>query len=188
MKRARITAAVILLAVADNAAATSSVEADLNSIRAAVDVYRSQTGSLPPCDIGLNSLVNRPDGLQVNGFWAPIMTKIPMDPWGRPYILVIDAGQPEGFGIYCKGPDGVSRTVGNDPDDYNTWSPSRRGIETDILKRMPWLWPSIALACVCSFYLGVRTERYWTKAEAVSPSRSLQPALNPISSVRRSED
>lgn len=165
MKKISITAIFILFAVHDAAQASGNmVEADLISLSAAIDIYRIKTGALPPCDAGLDALVRRPKSLNAETPWNPIMNKIPLDPWDQPYVFVVDPGLPKGYGIYGKGPDGVSRSVGNDPDDYNTWSPTRRGIQTNPTKNMPWLLPAGVAACLACFYLGVRTERFWNRS------------------------
>jgi general secretion pathway protein G len=163
----KISIAVIFILFAAHEAAQASgnmVEADLIGLSAAVEVYRITTGTLPPCEAGLDALVRRPKSLKAETPWNPIMNKIPLDPWDRPYVLIVDPGLQKGYGIYGKGPDGISRTVGNDPDDYNTWSPTRRGIQTNPTKSMPWLWPAGIVTCLACFYLGVRTERFWNSA------------------------
>ena len=136
---------------------SNRAESDLIIIGAAMESYRMQTGRLPSSDDGLEVFVKRPENLPQEIEWQPMMSKVPVDPWGNPYKFILDTDLPEGYGIYSKGRDGISRTIGNDQDDYNTWSPESRGIEINYLNNIPWLWPLVTLGCALCFYLGLRT-------------------------------
>lgn len=56
------------------------VEADFNTIGAAIKTYQLNTGQLPPSELGLQALVTRPKSLQEGARWAKIMDRIPTDP------------------------------------------------------------------------------------------------------------
>lgn len=150
-------------------ACSHMVEADFVCFDSAIKLYRMTTGTLPPSDTGLDALVERPVSLLLDGPWEKIMTKIPKDPWGRPYSFILDSDLPGGYGIFSRGPDGISRSVGNDADDFNSWSPSSRGIETNPMKSMPWFLPGFVLSSILLFYLGVRVESYWNRAQKDAP-------------------
>jgi type II secretion system protein G len=158
---------VLVIAMTGRGLASGHVaESDMRSFDAAIKMYRIVTGALPPSAIGLGALVERPTSLPPDVPWKKVMGKIPEDPWGHPYSFILDSDLPEGYGIFSRGSDGISRTVGNDPDDFNSWSPTSRGIEPNPIVTMPWLIPVVVLSGFLFFYLGVRVERYWNQSDA----------------------
>ena len=84
-------------------------------------MYRFTTGELPSQSQGFEALVNRPAGLPSGVRWARFMNEVPLDAWCRPYVYIRDDRFPEGYGIYSNGHDGISSSVGNDPDDIASW-------------------------------------------------------------------
>jgi general secretion pathway protein G len=155
---------VLFISIAGRGMASGNrIETDLIGLDHMIQFYRLTTGTLPPADIGLGALVEPPPNLPADAKWKKMLVKIPVDPWERPYSYVLDSDLPGGYGIFSRGLDGVSRTVGNDPDDFNSWSPTRRGIEVNPIKSMPWLLPSIASLVILFFYLGVRVQRHWNQ-------------------------
>lgn len=166
---------VLIIAMAERGLASGHVaESDMRSFDAAIKMYRMVSGALPPSDIGLGALVERPTSLPPDVTWKKVMDKIPKDPWGRPYSFILDSDLPEGYGVFSRGPDGISRTVGNDPDDFNSWSPTSRGIEPNPIVSMPWLIPGVVLSGILFFYLGVRVERYWNQSNAAEDPVKLE--------------
>ncbi|MGJ8725169.1 MAG: type II secretion system protein GspG [Roseibacillus sp.] len=83
--------------------------------------YEMLYGELPPMEEGLNALVTRPKALAEGAHWAQLYDEVPMDPWDNPIFYFIDDELPNGFGVYSCGPDGISKSEGNDPDDINSW-------------------------------------------------------------------
>lgn len=41
--------------------------------------------------------------------------------WGHPPVYIKDETLPEGYGFYLTGEDGISKSLGRDPDDVNSW-------------------------------------------------------------------
>ncbi|WP_367872936.1 type II secretion system protein GspG [Luteolibacter sp. Populi] len=137
-------------------AKSERIPGDLNSISSAIKSYRNLAGELPPPGLGLQALITRPASLPAGKPWRQSLFSIPLDPWSRPYRYVAGEGLKDGFGLYSCGPDGVSKTAGNDPDDLNTWS--------DRDEKSWTLWIALGGMAVAagSFYFGVwmgRTER-----------------------------
>lgn len=97
-------------------------EADFNAIDSAIRTYKINARDLPPPELGLKALVERPDSLPPEKRWVKLLTEIPTDPWGNPYRYLAGEGLKDGFGLYSCGPDGISSSAGNDPDDRNSWS------------------------------------------------------------------
>lgn len=150
-------------------------KSDLVSLKCLIEFYRTTTGTLPPGDIGLGALVEPPSNLPADAKWRKMLAKIPEDPWGRPYSYILDSDLPGGYGIFSRGLDGVSRTVGNDPDDFNSWSPKMCGIDLNPISSMPWLVPGIVLSGILIFCLGMRAGRRRNLANNLEESTSAKP-------------
>lgn len=126
---------LLLLAVmiAGPAAASGPrVPDDMISIRSALQMFKINAGRYPTEEEGLMALVERPATYPADKRWQQLMDKLPSDPWGHPYRYVVSADfkaspdspslAPAGLGLYSQGPDGITHSKGNDPDDWNSWS------------------------------------------------------------------
>jgi general secretion pathway protein G len=90
----------------------------------AVTAYARDVGSFPGTADGLRVLVERPTGPAAASWKGPYLEPagVPRDPWGNAYGYSVrpdDAARP--FSVYSCGPDGRSRSAGNDPDDVGVW-------------------------------------------------------------------
>lgn len=109
---------------------------DFVSISSALTEFKINAGRYPTQSEGLKALVEKPDTYPESKHWEQIANKMPLDPWGNQYEYIASIGSPAGgspdgqFGLYSKGPDGISRSAGNDPDDWNSWSKDFRGKKT----------------------------------------------------------
>lgn len=98
---------------------------NMNMFRTGLLTFRAQNGRYPTQSEGLNVLVQNPDPAEFPN-WKQLFKQLPLDPWGNPYQYVSPLpGTDAGCGIYSCGPDDISRSGGNDPDDQNTWDPKR---------------------------------------------------------------
>ncbi|WP_052574111.1 type II secretion system protein GspG [Haloferula sp. BvORR071] len=130
------------------------VEADFNSLGAAIKTYRITTGTFPPPEQGLQALITRPASLPEGAPWVQVLRKIPLDPWDHPYHYVMGEGFEDGFGLYSCGKDGRTSSAGNDPDDHNTWDQkSFDDPDPEAGQRLKLIAGSAAAACM-AFYLG----------------------------------
>lgn len=96
-------------------------QTDIKTISQALELFRLDNGFYPSQDQGLEALVTRPDTQPEPRNWNPegYLKKIPIDPWGNPYIYI----QPGNYGKYdlyslgANGIDdddkGVNATIGN---------------------------------------------------------------------------
>lgn len=92
----------------------SAAQTDLTNIGTALDAFVADTGRFPATAEGIGILVNPPAG--VAGWKGPYLKRVPVDPWGRPYVYQV--GGPKGGGGYtllCLGADGKGGT-GDDID------------------------------------------------------------------------
>ncbi len=82
-------------------------------------MYKLNGGNLPSTAQGLKALVEKPTDDPVPVRWVQMMPKIPLDPWGKPYVYQFPGSKkPETFEIICSGPDGMKGT-GDDLSNQN---------------------------------------------------------------------
>lgn len=85
---------------------------------------------------------------------TPLKNRVYMDAWGNPYIkaTVTFGGHTSSY-LFSKGPDGLSETGGNDPDDITPWTGEYEWLDSQIPKR--WIYIVAALvslvvsSCAC---------------------------------------
>jgi len=91
---------------------------DISSIGAALQLYKLDNYNYPSTDQGLEALVTQPSGDPEPKNWKPLLDKLPMDPWGNPY-LYLSPGEHGDFDLFTYGADGrdggegVNATIGN---------------------------------------------------------------------------
>jgi general secretion pathway protein G len=99
------------------AAARADIDANM---AAALDLYEMDNGRYPTTEQGLAALIREPSASPVPQSWSgPYLKKkrIPIDPWGNPYIYVAPGdNNTEEFDLSSQGPDGEESD-----DDINNW-------------------------------------------------------------------
>jgi general secretion pathway protein G len=91
---------------------------DISSISSALKLYKLDNYNYPSTDQGLDALVARPSGDPEPRNWKPLLDKLPMDPWGNPY-LYLSPGEHGDFDVFTYGADGreggegANATIGN---------------------------------------------------------------------------
>ena len=106
---------------------------DLNGgLKTALERFKVEYGRYPSTAEGLNLLVQSPtDGTQTN-WHGPYLDGVPTDPWGHPYAYRFPGVySTNGYDVYSLGPDGISVTGGNDPDDIGNWDKPQQGSGVD---------------------------------------------------------
>ena len=93
----------------------TAVENDLRSIGATLDMYRLDNAHYPSTTQGLAALVDKPEGYPEPRNYNPegYAKKLPMDPWGSPYVY---ATNERGFELYSLGADGAEGGTGAGAD------------------------------------------------------------------------
>jgi general secretion pathway protein G len=96
-------------------ARAKSAQMQLDTIAAAVEVFRSDTSRYPSSEEGLNALITEPQG--VSGWTGPYVksVKLLQDPWGHPIQYQV-TGDARGFVVTSLGRDGAPNGVGLDKD------------------------------------------------------------------------
>lgn len=103
----------------------ANVRDSLVEIETALAACKRDYGRYPPEATWLEELNPDYEGgyeLEVNTNRITYLTLGPYDPWKNRYQRVYTVDESVGR-IYSLGPDGISETEGNDPDDINNWSP-----------------------------------------------------------------
>lgn len=86
----------------------SRVQADLQAISAAIQTYRINAGHYPTQAQGLQALVEKPTKEPIPNRWVKVMSKVPLDPWGNPYVLATrkkEKDDKEEHYLFSNGPD-----------------------------------------------------------------------------------
>ncbi|MFV0624476.1 type II secretion system major pseudopilin GspG [Sphingomonas sp. ac-8] len=96
-------------------ARVTTANTDIQSIGAALKMYRLDNGDYPTTQQGLKALVERPTTPPVPGGWAEggYLSQMPVDPWGNPYAYTGGSGS---FELKSLGKDGRPGGEGLDAD------------------------------------------------------------------------
>jgi len=93
-------------------------KAQIDALEKALDQYRLDTGHYPATELGLVSLVQRPQNEPKWG--GPYLRKdVPLDPWGRAYIYKMPGEKGGDFDILSYGKDGQPGGTGENADITN---------------------------------------------------------------------
>ena len=101
-----VGSAIYLLVGNIDVARQSRVDADFQAISTQLRTYEMQNMRMPTTAQGLEALVKRPSAEPAPRRWIQLMERVPLDPWGEPY-LYRNPGKlnPRGFDLVSKGPD-----------------------------------------------------------------------------------
>ncbi|WP_282823833.1 type II secretion system major pseudopilin GspG [Pelomonas sp. V22] len=95
-----------------------TAKTQIKSLSTSLGILQIDIGMLPTASEGLNLLVEPPANEPQRSLWrGPYLTgKLPLDPWGRPYIYKVpgEAGQP--YTIMSLGADGKEGGEGINAD------------------------------------------------------------------------
>jgi general secretion pathway protein G len=106
-----------------------ATETQLRSFEIALGDFAKDCGRYPSSVEGLDALINQPSGISEAQWKGPYLdsSTISTDPWGHNYVYAFpNVHSTNRFDIYSCGPDGVSKTGGNDADDINNWTIRQR--------------------------------------------------------------
>ena len=92
----------------------------IRAIEQALDLYKLDNGFYPTTEQGLEALVSKPSGMPepMNFRKDGYMKKVPVDPWGRPYVYR-SPGEHGETDILSFGPDGAEGGEEDDRDITN---------------------------------------------------------------------
>lgn len=87
---------------------TSAAKTQVSNFELSLSQFEIDTGRFPTNDEGLESLVVNKSNLEG---WNGYMKKIPLDPWGKPYIYRFPSNKPGGeYDVFSMGADGREGT------------------------------------------------------------------------------
>src|SRR6266404_9908491 len=102
-----------------------SAQEQIDTLTSALDLFKKDNGRYPSTEEGLAALVQKPDTVSAGTWRGPYEVSLWKDPWEHDYAYKFPGvHNPESFDLFSFGPDGISQSGGNDPDDINNW---RRG-------------------------------------------------------------
>ena len=117
-----LLAAVILPNVFGNVAKAQKTKAksDIQAIEAGLTMFKLDNYKYPSTDLGLQSLVQRPNDPTIrnwreNGY----LKRISLDPWGNPYQYVFPGTHGQEYDLYSFGADGQEGGEGENADIGN---------------------------------------------------------------------
>lgn len=160
MRKVLMLMVLLTICAAGYSTKEGQVEADLKSLDTSMMSYKLLSKYIPPGNNGFQFLIERPASLRPEVRWNQILKKLPMDPWKNPYCFVTGDGFPDGYGIYSRGPDGISGTQGNDRDDLNSWRDNPPETPLDLI-----LWGIGTLGVVCGLVFAGFRWGVWSVAE-----------------------
>lgn len=92
--------------------------ADIQTIEAALDIFRLDNFRYPTTAEGLEALIERPNDPDVRWPEGGYMRRLPVDPWNRPYLYASPGRRGE-VDVYTLGRDGEEGGDGQDRDIGN---------------------------------------------------------------------
>ena len=93
-------------------ARTSIAQQSIERLSSVLDMYKLDTGSYPSTDQGLQALLTAPSGAENwNGPYLKA-NKLPVDPWGHPYIYRDPSDRTNmSYDLCSRGPDPQANTL-----------------------------------------------------------------------------
>lgn len=83
------------------------VDADRQTISTQLRTYEVMNYTMPTTDQGLEALVKAPTSEPKPRRWKRLLEKVPLDPWGTPYVYRNPSklNNDKGYDLYSLGPD-----------------------------------------------------------------------------------
>ena len=98
----------------DDARATAA-RTDINNLMQALKLYKLDNQRYPSAEQGLEALVKKPGSGAVPPNWRAYLSKLPADPWGRPYQYIFPGVKGE-IDVFSLGADGQAGGEGKNAD------------------------------------------------------------------------
>ena len=98
-------------------------------VRTALGRFEVDVGRYPTTSEGLGALIKRPSNVPEAKWLGPYLDdrRSLRDPWGHDFVYSCPGVHNSNlYDFYSMGPDGVSKTGGDDPDDISNWPPKQQ--------------------------------------------------------------
>jgi len=93
-------------------------DADIQTLSTQLELYKAQNSFYPTTAQALQALVVKPAAPPIPASWQQLITRVPNDPWGHPYLYQCPGiHNPSGYDLSSAGPDGKPGTA----DDTSNW-------------------------------------------------------------------
>ena len=93
---------------------------EIRSIESALALFKTDTGRFPTTSEGLAVLASNPGG--INGYNSDgYLKRVPLDPWGNPYIYISPGPNSKDYDLESYGKDGENGGTG-DGADIENWN------------------------------------------------------------------
>ena len=104
-------------------AKVTKAKVEIANIEQALELYYLDNGMYPTTEQGLSALIEEPSSGDVPPNWKEggylVKKRMPVDPWGNPYMYVSPGIQNEDFDLYSLGKDGAEGGEGYNADITN---------------------------------------------------------------------
>jgi general secretion pathway protein G len=105
-----------------NVGAKVATRIEIEAFKTSLQTFEKDCGRLPSSEEGLGALVQKPANVPDSQWHGPYLDSIPKDPWGHGYVYHCPGRHGTNrFEVYSSGPDGVSKSGGEDADDIASW-------------------------------------------------------------------
>jgi general secretion pathway protein G len=101
-----------------------AAKADIGSIRQALQLYQIDNQQYPSTEQGLKALVTKPEAGPIPPNWKAggYLSKLPVDPWQRPYLYVNPGVKGPDYDVFSYGADGQPGGEKGTPNaDIGSW-------------------------------------------------------------------
>jgi len=93
---------------------------EIRNIESALALFKTDTGRFPATSDGLAVLASNPGG--INGYNSDgYLKRVPLDPWGNPYIYISPGPNSKDYDLESYGKDGENGGTG-DGADIESWN------------------------------------------------------------------
>jgi general secretion pathway protein G len=138
-------------------------------IKTVLENFKADCGRYPTTEEGWKALVDIPTNGSLPGWRGPYFDPpaAPKDPYGSEYVYRCPGVfNTNSYDLYSCGPDGVSRSGGNDLDDFNNWDPSapHGGMSKDLFYGFGQIFKNASVLLIVPFLFFV-----WRMAGIFSP-------------------
>lgn len=104
-------------------AKVTKAKVEISNLEQALELYYLDNGMYPTTEQGLQALVEKPEIGEIPQHWREggylSKKKVPLDPWGHPYVYISPGVHNKDFDIYSLGKDGKEGGKGYDADITN---------------------------------------------------------------------
>lgn len=123
-----ILAAIVVPRVMDapERARVTRAKADIQSITSALHLYKLDNYTYPTTQQGLKALVEKPNTPPIPPNWHQYLSKVPQDPWGKPYKYLFPGTHNEPFDVWTDGPPGAA-AKGDQSQVIGNWNADTKG-------------------------------------------------------------